>query len=76
MGEINERSHLREEHKRIISSFPKDMHPMTQFSAGMMVCQPDSHFAKAYKEGVHKSKYWESIFEDSIDVCGFDLHCR
>merc|ERR1719322_2169421 len=46
--ELNHRSHLREEHKRIITSFPKDMHPMTQFSAGMLVCQPDSHFAKAY----------------------------
>lgn len=69
MGEINERSHLRENHKRIIGSFPKEMHPMTQFSAGMLVCQADSHFAKAYNQGVHKSKYWESIFEDSVDVC-------
>jgi citrate synthase len=69
MEEINHRSHLREEQKQIIRSFPKDMHPMTQFSAGMMVCQPDSHFAKAYASGIHKTKYWEEIFEDSIDVC-------
>lgn len=45
------------------------MHPMAQFSAGLLVCQPDSHFARSYREGLHKSKYWEPIFEDVIDVC-------
>lgn len=34
-----------------------------------MMCQPDSHFMKAYQGGVHKSKYWESTYEDAIDVC-------
>jgi len=42
---------------------------MTQFSAGVLMCQPDSKFAKAYKDGVHKTKYWESTFDDAIDVC-------
>ena len=36
---------------------------------GVLACQPQSKFAKAYKEGVHKSKYWESTLEDSLDVC-------
>ena len=45
------------------------MHPMTQFSIGVLACQPGSKFAKAYKDGVHKSKYWESTLEDSLDVC-------
>lgn len=42
---------------------------MTQFSMGIMACQPQSKFAKAYREGIHKSKYWEPTFEDAIDVC-------
>ena len=42
---------------------------MAQFSAGLLMCQPDSHFAKAYASGVHKSKYWEATFEDALDVC-------
>lgn len=42
---------------------------MTQFSMGIMACQPDSKFAKAYTSGVHKTKYWESTFEDALDVC-------
>lgn len=53
----------------MILSLPKDMHPMTQFSMGVMACQPNSHFAKAYHEGIHKSKYWEPTLEDAIDVC-------
>lgn len=45
------------------------MHPMTQFSMGVMACQPRSAFRKAYSEGIHKSKYWESTLEDALDVC-------
>lgn len=42
---------------------------MTQLSAGMLMCQPDSHFVKAYQSGVHKTKYWESTYEDALDLC-------
>mmetsp|Transcript_44575 Transcript_44575/g.43228 ORF Transcript_44575/g.43228 Transcript_44575/m.43228 type:complete len:86 (-) Transcript_44575:701-958(-) len=44
------------------------MHPTTQFSMGVLACQPRSNFAKAYREGVHKSKYWDSTYEDAIDL--------
>lgn len=42
---------------------------MTQLSMGVMACQPGSKFAKAYADGIHKSKYWDPTFEDAIDVC-------
>ena len=29
--------------------------------------QTESKFAKAYAEGVHKTKYWEPVFEDTLD---------
>jgi len=45
------------------------MHPMTQFSMGVLACQTHSKFARAYREGIHKSKYWEPTFEDALDVC-------
>lgn len=67
--EIFRRGHLTAEQEKLIRSLPKDMHAMTQFSAGVLMCQPDSHFMKAYQSGVHKSKYWESTFEDALDVC-------
>jgi citrate synthase len=67
--EIYKRGALTDEQENLIKAFPKDMHAMTQFSAGVMMCQPDSHFMSAYHGGVHKSKYWESTFEDALDVC-------
>ena len=57
----------------MIKSFPRDMHAMTQFSMGVLACQPRSHFMQAYKSGVHKTKYWESTLEDCLDLCGVVL---
>lgn len=62
------RGELTDEEESLIKSLPKDMHAMTQFSAGVLMCQPRSHFMKAYHSGVHKSKYWESTFEDCLDL--------
>ena len=67
--EIFRRGALSADQEKLIRSFPKDMHAMTQFSSGILMCQPDSHFAKAYASGVHKSKYWDSTFEDALDLC-------
>lgn len=66
--ELYKRGGLSAEQEKLIRSFPKDMHAMTQFSSGIMMCQPDSNFAKAYADGVHRSKYWEATFEDALDV--------
>lgn len=44
---------------QMVNNFPNSMHPMTQFSAAITAMQMESKFAKAYAEGIHKSKYWE-----------------
>ena len=44
---------------QMVNNFPNTMHPMTQFSAAITAMQMESKFAKAYAEGIHKSKYWE-----------------
>jgi hypothetical protein len=33
-----------------------------------MPAQVDSKFAKAYAGGLHKSKYWDPVYEDSMDL--------
>lgn len=68
-NELYSRGILTSEEERLIRSFPADMHPMTAFSMGVMACQSNSKYAKAYREGVHKSKYWETTLEDALDVC-------
>jgi citrate synthase len=47
-----------------IDALPVSTHPMTQFSIGIMAMQTDSHFAKAYREGINKKDYWDPTFED------------
>merc|ERR1712042_202431 len=41
---------------------------MAQFSAAITACNTESRYAKAYSEGVHKSTYWEYVYEDSMDL--------
>ncbi|KAH9409054.1 hypothetical protein TYRP_011328 [Tyrophagus putrescentiae] len=50
----------------MLNNFPANMHPMSQFSAAVTACNTESQFAKAYEQGVHKSKYWELVYEDAI----------
>lgn len=54
--------------EKLIRSFPKDMHPMTQFNMGLLACQTESKFAKAYQAGANKSQYWDHTYEDVLDV--------
>lgn len=43
--ELYERGSLTEEQEKLIMSFPKSMHPMTQLSMGVLACQTSSKFA-------------------------------
>lgn len=53
--DMYERGHLTADQEKLIKAFPKDMHPMTQLSAGVLACQPGSKFVKAYTDGIHKT---------------------
>ncbi len=52
----------------ILKSLPKDMHPMTQFSAGILALQKESKFAERYRQGMGKMEYWDPMYEDSMDL--------
>lgn len=66
--EMNERSYIPPATIERIRNLPKDMHPMTQLSIGVLACQPQSSFAQQYREGIPKAKYWEAIYDDCLDV--------
>jgi len=53
---------------QMLNNFPANLHPMSQFCAAIAALNSESKFAKAYSEGVHKSKYWETNFEDAMDL--------
>lgn len=66
--ELHKRAVISETVYNIIDQFPKDLHPMSQFSAAITLLQQDSRFAKAYRDGCPKSEYWEHAFEDTLDI--------
>jgi citrate synthase len=66
--ELRARSKIPAHAEALIRSFPKTMHPMTQLSAGLMACQTESKFSKAYSSGVGKKEYWDHTLEDILDV--------
>ncbi len=66
--ELEERSIVPNYVFDVINNLPKSMHPMTQFSIAILSLRNESKFSEAYKSGVSKKDYWESVFEDSLNL--------
>ncbi len=52
----------------VLRAMPRDAHPMTMFSAGILAMQRDSVFVKRYNEGMKKTEHWEPMFEDVLNL--------
>jgi len=52
----------------VIDSFPSESHPMAILSAAVMSLQRESHFNIKYEEGMSKMEYWDSTYEDAINL--------
>ena len=53
----------------ILRAMPRDTHPMTMFTAGILAMQRDSKFAKWYASGqFNKMDAWEYMYEDVMDL--------
>ena len=52
----------------ILKAIPKDTHPMTQFSQGILALQKESIFAAKYREGLSKMEYWNPMYEDAMNL--------
>jgi len=52
----------------ILRAMPRDTHPMTMFSAGILAMQRESVFVKRYNEGMKKTEHWEPMFEDVLNL--------
>ena len=52
----------------MLKSLPKETHPMTMFSMGILSMEGESVFKKKYMEGTPKSDYWKYTLEDSLNL--------
>jgi citrate synthase len=66
--ELHKRSSIPANVIATLKGLPKDTHPMTQLSIGMLALQKDSKFANKYNEGMKKAEYWEWALEDAVDL--------
>ncbi|CAL5382250.1 unnamed protein product [Camellia sinensis] len=66
--ELRSRATVPDHVYKAIDALPVSAHPMTQFAMGVMALQVQSEFQKAYEKGIHKSKYWEPTYEDSLSL--------
>ncbi|MEA1987275.1 MAG: citrate (Si)-synthase, eukaryotic [Candidatus Marinimicrobia bacterium] len=53
---------------KIMDSYPKDLHPMTQFSSAILALEKDSIFAKKYSTGISKYELWDPMYEDVMNL--------
>ena len=67
-NELEQRSFVPDYVYNVIKNLPKDMHPMTQFSIAILSLRSESEFSKAYQNGVSKKEYWDSTFEDALNL--------
>lgn len=66
--ELKDRAKIPDHVFKVVNALPDDAHPMTQFTTAIMALQTQSKFSKAYREGINKFKYWEPVYEDSMDL--------
>lgn len=60
---------------KVLDALPRNTHPMTQLSAGVLALQTYSKFSEAFFSGkATKANYWEYAFEDSLDIIARTPH--
>jgi len=52
----------------VLSSMPKDSHPMAMFNTAILSMQKESRFAEAYDLVISKGDYWETTLEDGLNI--------
>ncbi|CED85433.1 citrate synthase [Phaffia rhodozyma] len=52
----------------LLDACPSTLHPMSQLSLAVTALNHDSAFAQAYQEGINKKQYWQTTFDDSMDL--------
>lgn len=66
--EFNKRKQVPQYVYDVINAMPKDTHPMVALSAAVLSMQKESVFVKKYNAGMKKTEYWDSTYEDALNL--------
>ncbi len=68
LREFRKRRKLPDYVYHVIDSFPDGSHPMSIFSSAILSLSRKSEFNRKYHEGITKQDYWESTYEDAMNL--------
>ncbi len=66
--ELYKRRNLNKDVIQYLHNYSKNNHPMNMLSGALALCQQESHFMKAYQDGVSKSEHWMYVYEDILNI--------
>lgn len=52
----------------LLKNLPKEIHPMTKFSVGILAMEGLSVFNTKHQTGIKKTEYWEYTLEDALNL--------
>lgn len=52
----------------VVNALPKSAHPIIQFNTAILAMSTESHFRKAYQDGMDKKDYWDPMYEGVMDL--------
>ncbi|WP_372751947.1 citrate (Si)-synthase [Labilibaculum sp.] len=67
-ADLNTRTHIPQYTWDVLRSLPKNSHPMTMLSLGILSMEGESVFKKEYQKGIQKSEYWKYSLEDALNI--------
>jgi len=66
--ELNKRTGVPDYTWDVLRALPKNTHPMTMLSLGILSMENESIFKREYHKGIAKTEYWEYTLEDALNV--------
>ncbi|WP_461631552.1 citrate (Si)-synthase [Labilibaculum euxinus] len=67
-NDLNKRAKVPQYTWDVLRSLPKDTHPMTMLSLGILSMENESVFKKEYRKGLQKADYWKYTLEDAMNI--------
>ncbi len=67
-SDLNQRATIPQYVWDVLRHLPKDTHPMTMLSLGILSMENESVFKKAYQKGLKKTEYWKYTLEDAMNI--------
>jgi citrate synthase len=67
-NELRSHGSISEEDIKLVTSIPKETHPMTMLSLAILFLQRNSKFFDKYDKGMKKADYWSYYYDDMIGI--------